>query len=75
MSSRCEQKHEYDSYHFTMIDTTGKRYTVAMNHMGTSEEPEEFFTLIAKVAGFNWVRQVYMIPENEEATKLKTLSD
>ena len=73
--SRCEQKNEYDSYHFTMIDTTGKRFSVAMNHLGTSEELEEFFTLIARVAGFNWVRQVYMIPETEEATKLKTLSD
>jgi hypothetical protein len=64
--SSVKQKHEYDSYEFTMIDTTGKRYSVAMNHMGTSEELEEFFTLVARVAGFNWVRQVYMIPEPEE---------
>lgn len=64
--SSVKQKHEYDSYEFTMIDTTGKRYSVAMNHMGTSEELEEFFTLIARVAGFNWVRQVYMIPEPDE---------
>jgi len=61
-----DQIFEYDSYEFTMTDVSGKKFSVAMNHSGSSEELEEFFTLVAKVAGFNWVRQVYMIPEPEE---------
>lgn len=67
---RAEQKHEYDSYSFTMTDITGKKFSVAMNHTGSSEELEEFFTLIARVAGFNWVSKVYMIPTNEDLNKL-----
>ena len=70
MAAAGDQIFDYDTYEFTMTDVTGKKFSVAMNHCGSSEELEEFFALVAKVAGFNWVKYVYMIPTTEDLNKL-----
>lgn len=65
-----QQIHDYDRYEFIMTDVTGKKFTVSMSHNGSCEEIEEFFLLAAKVAGFGWVKNVYLIPSMEDSKNL-----